>query len=71
MSNDRAEIGFVVAACLVAAVAVALPVVAGAGVGNGGANAGDAAANGTVGVALDVPTDTAATIFTHPERPMP
>jgi nitrous oxidase accessory protein len=67
MSTDRLEVGFAVAACLVAAVALALPAVAAASVGAGESPAGGAAANETVGTALDVPTDVAATGVTAPD----
>jgi nitrous oxidase accessory protein len=63
MSDDRVEVGFAVAACLAAAVALTLPVVPGAGA----AGTTDPA-NRTAGTALDVPTDTAATSVTAPER---
>jgi nitrous oxidase accessory protein len=67
MPDDRFEAGFVAAACLVAAVALALPAVAATNGGASAATAGTAGPNGSVGTALDVPTDIAATSVTAPE----
>lgn len=74
MSDDRLEVGFLAAACVVAAVAVALGValpVAGAGAGGAGGAAdasGATGPNASLASGLDVATDFAATGVTAPER---
>ena len=74
MPDDRLEVGFLAAACVVAVVAIALGValpVAGAGAGGtGGATdaSGAVAANASGAPGLDVATDFAATGVTAPDR---